>query len=132
MQKNDNELQTLLPEKQIKIGDKTLTVQPFPFAKLPRVMEIVKNVGTDIFALFDIAESGLNTATIAGATDIVVNHFEDVTALMAIYCRIEENYFKGDDFTVEDAILLLTMIIAGHKSFFTQKLMPLIAKPKAD
>lgn len=137
--KNDNELKTLLPANPIQVGNKVLTVQPFPFVRLPQVMGIIKNVGTDVFSLLAVAggskqaedgstESNVDASALTIAADVIANHFDDVANLMAIYCRVEPETLKADDFTIEDAILVLATILTQHKSFFIQRLAPLTAK----
>lgn len=141
-------LNVLLPATEIKCGELTLKVQPFPFAKLPEVLTIMKSIGQSLYEILEkekekqlvnlqgkvvgARSGGFSEATAARIADIITQHFDEVIALMAIYCRVEKSVFLDEkaNFSVEDGILVMLTILAVHKHFFIQRMMPMLRKVK--
>lgn len=133
MKNQENELSVLLPETEIKVGDKVLTIQPFPFSKLTKVIGLFSKIGISFYGVAQSIhiDAEKNTVKITGdaiaaTAALFQQHFDDVVDLIAIYCREDRAVFKGDDFTVNDALKIILAIITLHKSFFTQTVSPAI------
>lgn len=135
MQKN-KELETLLPEGEITVNGEIITIRPFSFAKLPKVIDILSRLGVSIFQLFQQAEVNgnlvINDALLEKISVIAETNFPDVAALMAIYCNKPIEYFTDEEngLNGEDGLVLLLTIIERNFNFFTKRLAPILEQLK--
>lgn len=144
MSKKDD-LDILLPANTIAlVSGETVEINPFAFAKLPRVISLLNSIGVGFFVLFE-ARKGLliNQENPDGTVglevdDKVVNkvnefieaHFDEVVEVLSIYCRREKEFFldvdKGPN--VEEACQIILTIVERHLGFFTKTLQPILMK----
>lgn len=142
MSKND--LDILIPETNIKLlSGETVVIQPFSFAKLPRVVALLNSVGVGFFGLFDAAKS-INVTSVDQQTgtagleidDLVINkvnefiesHFNEVVEILAIYCRRPKEFFTDENKgpNIEEACQIILTIVERHLGFFTKTLRPIL------
>ena len=132
MSKNQD-LETLLPDNEITVNGEVITIRPFPFAKLPKVIALLSRLGVGIFELFKSTNSAgnliINDTLFEKVGTIVEDHFADVGELMGIYCNKPTEYFTNEESGLngEDGIFLLLAIIERNHSFFTKRLAPILA-----
>ena len=142
---SDKDLQTLIPDESIKLSTgEEITIRPFPFAKLPKVVSLVNSIGVGIFSLLEAhggitagdvdADAGTATLEIDDlvvnkVNEFVTNHFEEVVELMGIYCNRPKEFFLDEDNgpNIEEACVIIFTIIERHLGFFTKTLQPILA-----
>lgn len=142
MSKND--LDILIPESTVNlVSGESVIIQPFSFAKLPRVVALLNSVGVGFFGLLEARngvvvtevdqQSGtagleIDDLVINKVNDFIESHFEEVVEIMAIYCRRPKEFFLDEDKgpNVEEACQILLTIVDRHFSFFTKTLRPIL------
>jgi hypothetical protein len=129
---NIKDLENLLPDNEITVNGEVITIRPFPFAKLPKVIALLSRLGVGIFELFKNIDSGgnliISDTLFEKVGTIVEEHFADVGELMGIYCNKPIEYFTNEESGLngEDGIFLLLAIIERNYSFFTKRLAPIL------
>lgn len=134
---NKNELDILLPESDITINGETIEIKPFPFSKLPKVIDALSKMGGGIYLL--LADDGLkfnergnvtiNQTFLEKIGPLVDEHFPELIELIAIYTGKESSFYSENEaFTAEDGLLLIAGIIERNYDFFTKRLFPAIQK----
>lgn len=141
----DKELDILLPEREITLASgEVVVITPFSFAKLPRVVSLLNSIGVGVFAMLEarkgitVTEENQDEAAAVEMDDLIINkvndfiesHFDEVTEILAIYCRRPIEFFldeeKGPD--VEEACQIILTIVDRHLGFFTKTLRPLLTR----
>ena len=134
---SDKDLKTLIPDESIQISTgEEITIRPFPFAKLPKVVAALNRVGTAFFAVLTSAKiEGDNlvfddSTLFTAASSLIENHFEDVTELMACFCNKPAEWFRDEESgpNFEEGVLILIEIIRHNKDFFTKRLRQQVAQ----
>lgn len=144
----DKELDVLLPNENITLASgETVTVRPFSFAKLPKVISLINSIGVGIFVLLEAkngiqiapteqgdgtAELEIDDLVINKVNDFVAEHFEEIVDLMGIYCGRPRDFFFNEEKgpNIEEACMIILTIIERHFGFFTKTLLPVLARMK--
>lgn len=133
-----NDLDILLPEGDIEINGEKIVIRPFSFAKLPRVISLLSNLGVGMLMLLK-SENGLatneqdiiiNDIWLEKFSEIVTEHFSDVVELISIYCNKPQEFFTDEKkgVNVEDALVLILTIIDRNYNFFIRRLCPVLTQ----
>jgi hypothetical protein len=141
----DKDLDILLPEKEIALASgEIVVITPFSFAKLPKVVSLLNSIGVGVFALLEarkgitVTEGNPDETAAVEMDDLIINkvndfiesHFDEVTEILAIYCRRPKEFFldeeKGPD--VEEACQIVLTIVDRHLGFFTKTLRPILTR----
>ncbi len=138
-QKTENELDILLPESEVIINGEVIEIKPFPFAKLPKVIELLTKMGVGIYELFkngglNFTEAGdviINQAFLENIGKVIEDHFSEIVELMAIYTGKTSDFYNKNEFNGEDGILILVQIIERNYDFFMKRLAPIIQRISA-
>lgn len=141
----DKVLETLIPEHDISlVSGEVVTITPFSFAKLPKVVALLNSIGVGVFALLearngitasevnaeDAATLEIDDLVINKVNDFIESHFEEVVEILAVYCKRPKEFFldevKGPN--VEEACQILLTIVERHLGFFTKTLRPILTR----
>lgn len=135
-----NELDILLPESDITINGETIEIKPFPFSKLPKVINILSKMGAAIYSLFEdkgisFTKEGnliMNQAFLESVSNMIEEHFPTIVELIAVYTDKEPAFYNNDEngLSGEDGLVLLAGIIERNYDFFTKRLAPALTKIK--
>lgn len=139
MQKKKNDLNVLLPEAEVIIRGETVEIKPFPFHKLPKVIDLLSKMGAGIYTL--LAGDGLNfnangnvvvnQAFLENIGKVAEEHFPEIIELMAIYTGKPASFYTDESVNAEDGLMLLAGIIERNYDFFTKRLAPELNKINA-
>jgi len=133
MAKQVNEADILFAEKEIKIGDETITIKPYSWAQS---MKLVKPLGTIMHVLINHIDdihkvlNGFNKSeNIVNQVMPFINLLGDIegeelvdalTEFMAVAARKDEAYIQA--LMLDDAFKLANAVYDVNKSFFTKRL----------
>ncbi|MBP2638789.1 MAG: hypothetical protein H6Q72_4696 [Firmicutes bacterium] len=127
-----NELDVLLPESDVVVNGETITIKPFLFAELPKMVKLLAKMGAGIYELFGaeglkFSEQGnviINQALLDNIGTVIEDHFPEVVELIAIYTGKTPDFYTNEEngFNAEDGILLLAKIIERNYDFFMRRL----------
>ncbi|HMM22683.1 MAG TPA: hypothetical protein PKA10_18345 [Selenomonadales bacterium] len=139
MQKKKNDLDILLPESEFILRGETIEIKPFPFRKLPKVIDLLSKMGAGIYSL--LAGDGLNfnangnvvinQSFLENIGRVAEEHFPEIVELMAIYTDKPVTFYTDEGVNAEDGLMLLVGIIERNYDFFTKRLAPEMAKINA-
>ncbi|OYV99038.1 MAG: hypothetical protein B7Z62_02045 [Deltaproteobacteria bacterium 37-65-8] len=124
-----SDLETLFPDREITVGGTSLTVSPFPFGKMPKVMAlakpIVKALGdAGIMAINENGTIGVNSSWPLHIVDLFADAGEDLIALVAFLTGQPRDWF--DTLGQDDGIALTKKVFEVNADFFVKKVLPML------
>lgn len=122
-EKKVDELDVMFEEpKSFQVGDETITIRPFKFGELPKVIALLRGVG-GTFAHHQRAGS-LNT--VEAMMDIIAVGGEQLILTLALNTGKPREYFDSLDMDVGTQILI--DFLGMNIGFFTNKVLPMLQK----
>jgi hypothetical protein len=117
---NQSDIQTIFPGKEVKISGETVTVKPFTFGQLPKVMKLLNKLSGPILASQSAGEA-IDTTMLFG---LLAEGSDDLVSLISASSGLSVqtiNLLQQDE-----GIELLAAFIEVNGSFFVQRVLPLI------
>ena len=122
-EKKVDELEVMFEEpKSFQVGDQTITIRPFKFGELPKVIALLRGVG-GTFAHHQRAGS-LNT--VEAMMDIIAVGGEQLILTLALNTGRPREFFDTLDMDVGTQILI--DFLGMNIGFFTNKVLPMLQK----
>lgn len=122
-EKKVDELDVMFEEpKTFQVGDDTVTIRPFKFGELPKVIALLRGVG-GTFAHHQRAGS-LNT--VEAMMDIIAVGGEQLILTLALNTGKPREYFDSLDMDVGTQILI--DFLGMNIGFFTNRVLPMLQK----
>ena len=113
-----SDLQTIFPGKDIQISGQTVTVKPFTFGQLPKVMKLINKLSAVQTGSGNIDTNMLLGLLAEGSDDLV-----DLIASSSGLSAQTINLLQPDE-----GIELLAAFLEVNGDFFVQKVLPIIKK----
>jgi hypothetical protein len=113
-----NDLNTIIPAHlEVSAGGQLITVKPFTFGQLPKVMTLSKTIYGHISALFD---SDIDQ------TQVIIEAMavggEDLIAMICLSTGKSREWF--DTLEMDDGVRLTGAFLEVNLGFFVRKVMP--------
>lgn len=122
-EKKVDELDVMFEEpKSFQVGDQTITIRPFKFGELPKVIALLRGVG-GTFAHHQRAGS-LNT--VEAMMDIIAVGGEQLILTLALNTGKPREFFDSLDMDVGTQILI--DFLGMNIGFFTNRVLPMLQK----
>lgn len=116
-QDSQTELEVLFPEgKIINISGSDITIKPFTFGQLPKVMKLMKKLGG-----LAIKNGNIDFAT---ALDVFADGGDELSVLMA-ECINKEVLFVTN-LQMDEGLALIAAFIEVNSDFFIRKVLPML------
>lgn len=119
-----SDLAVMFPGTDVTLSTgEVLTIKPFKFGQLPKVMHLSRGIFGHIQALFS---SGVDLNDAALISEVLAHGGEQFIQLIAMSVNKDRTWF--DDLEAVDGIQLATTFLEVNVSFFAQKLLPELKK----
>lgn len=112
------ELEILIPEREITVAGKTVTVREFSFMEGLRLAVVVSPMVSDMEALFSDSKAEVDVMTLQ---TLFANHSDALMKLMAVATSLDASVIEG--LNDNDGQLLLMTFWAVNKGFFVNRLI---------
>jgi hypothetical protein len=113
-----SDLNTLFPDVELTVQGEVLTIRPFTFGQLPKVLKLTKSFYNDIQPFFE--ESQGNEAELTMKAMSVGG--DDLIELIALGIKKPREWF--DSLQIDDGIRVATAFLEVNLSFFAQRVLP--------
>jgi hypothetical protein len=114
-----SDLNTLFPSAEIEVQGELLSISPFTFGQLPRVLKLTKSFYAEVQPFFD----GTSDQTEAVMHVLAVGG-DDLIELIALGIKKPVSYFET--LQIDDGIRVATTFLEVNLSFFAQRVLPQI------
>lgn len=114
-----SDIQTIFPGKDIQISGETVTVKPFTFGQLPKVMKLMNKLSAPVMAAEGKVDTNMLFGLLAEGSDDLVQLISSSSGLSIQTI----NMLQPDE-----GIELLAAFVEVNGNFFVQKVLPLIQK----
>jgi hypothetical protein len=122
-EKKQDELEILFEgPKTFQVGDETITIRPFKFGELPKVIALLRSVG----GTFAHHKSQNTLNTVEGMMDIIAVGGENLIASLAMNTGKPREYFDTLDMDVGTQIMI--DFVGINIGFFTKRVLPMLQK----
>lgn len=115
-----DELQTLFPEKIIKVHGEDLVLKPLTFGQLPKAIKIVEKLG----GLFETTFKKSKVTDANTVMKFITLGGDDFIDLMCLGVGKPREWF--DTLPMDEGISLTISFIEVNVSFFTQRVLPMM------
>jgi hypothetical protein len=113
------DLNTIIPTTiEVQVGDEVITVKPFTFGQLPKVMSLSKTIYGHISSLF--TESTPDQAAII--IEAMSFGGEDFIGLMSLSTGKPRGWF--DTLEMDDGVKVAAAFLEANLGFFVRKVLP--------
>jgi hypothetical protein len=111
-QNQNKDLAVLLPDREIQVAGQSITVYPFRFVDLPKVLHLVGKYRAIL------GELDLVSAILSHGED----GLQDLVILACLSSSLEPDFFESPDLQTQDALEIFAEVLEVNASFFVQQI----------
>jgi hypothetical protein len=113
-----SDLQTLFPNQELVIAGETLTLRPFTFGQLPKVLKLTKSFYNEVQPFLAAGLESNATAIL----EVLAAGGDDLIELIALGVHKPRTWF--DTLEIDDGVRVVTAFLEVNLSFFAQRVLP--------
>jgi len=111
-----SDLKVIFPASTVELSSGAITVKPFTFGQLPKVLQKAQTIYGGIAHLMD------NGADTAAVVQIMAVGGEDLLELVSLSIGKPREFF--DTLQIDEGVLLVSTFLEVNLSFFVQRVLP--------
>ena len=134
---SDKQLRVLFPARDIEVAGERMTLRPFPFGKLPKVigylgdmMHLITNIPEELIAVMEGEDAEndwkVNPELIGYFTTVIEIGGENILNMMALAVGKPREWV--DELDPDEGLLLLMDVFEVNYDFFKQRFAPAFKK----
>lgn len=128
MTDQSQDLQTLLPERDVTVKGETIAVSPFKFGQLPKAFRLMRPLGDVLRTSGVLLISGTNLIMASDwplkLPDIVAEGGEALIELLAFAIGKPREWF--DDLDIDEGVALTRKVVEVNGDFFAKRIAPML------
>jgi hypothetical protein len=113
-----SDLQTIFPDAELTVQGEVLTIKPFTFGQLPKVLKLTKSFYSEVQPLFEDLQGNEAQLTM----QVMAVGGDDLIELIALGIKKPREWF--DTLQIDDGVRVATAFLEVNLSFFAQRVLP--------